>query len=145
MKVVTGVLIAGILSLPVATYGEKPAENKVSGRWYTQPQVDSGRKVFKTHCAACHGENAEGTREWKKTLPDGSYPPPPLNGSAHAWHHPMSMLKRTIDNGSIPLGGTMPGFATKLGNADKIAAIAFFQSFWSDEIYAGWVARGGLE
>lgn len=145
MKAVTGVLIAGVLVLPTAGCGEKPAENTVSGRWYTPSQVDSGHKVFKVHCATCHGENAEGTREWKKTLPNGAYPPPPLNGTAHTWHHPISVLKRTIDNGGIPLGGTMPGFASKLSDADKTAVIAFFQSYWSDEIYAGWAARGGLE
>lgn len=145
MKAATGVLIVSIFLFPVAGCGESQTENTVPGRWYTPSQVDGGREVFKTHCATCHGENAEGTREWKKTLPDGSYPPPPLNGSAHAWHHPKSMLKRTIDKGGVALGGTMPGFANKLGNSEKDAAIAFFQSFWKDDIYAGWVKRGGLE
>jgi len=55
------------------------------------------------------------------------------------------MLKRTIDRGGIPLGGTMPGFANKLSDADKDAAIAFFQSHWKDNIYQGWIKRGGLE
>jgi len=145
MKVATGVLIVSIFVFPVAGYGESQTENNVPVRWYTPSQVDTGRAVFKTHCAACHGENAEGTLEWKKTLPDGSYPPPPLNGSAHAWHHPMSMLKHSINNGGIALGGTMPGFANKLSDAEKDATIAFFQSFWKDDIYTGWIKRGGLE
>ena len=146
MKLTTDVLIVSLFVLPLAGCGEKQTENTVPGRWYTPSQVDSGRDVFRTHCASCHGMNAEGTtRDWKKTLPDGSYPPPPLDGSAHAWHHPKSMLKRTIDRGGIPLGGTMPGFANKLSDADKDAAIAFFQSHWKDNIYQGWIKRGGLE
>ncbi len=145
MKITTGMLIASIFVCPVAGCGENQTGNTVPGRWYTQSQVDIGREVFKTHCATCHGENAEGTREWKKTLPDGTYPAPPLNGSAHAWHHARSGLKRSIDTGGIPLGGTMPGFRDKLNDAEKDAAIAFFQSFWKDEIYKGWIGRGGLE
>ncbi len=146
MKLTTDVLIVSLFVLPLSGCEEKQSEKTVPGRWYTPSQVDSGRDVFRTHCASCHGKNAEGiTRDWKKTLPDGSYPPPPLNGSAHAWHHPKSMLKRTIDKGGIPLGGTMPGFAGKLSDADKDAAIAFFQSYWKDNIYQGWIKRGGLE
>jgi len=145
MKAATGALIVGIFVLPITGCGEKQADNVVPGRWYTSLQVDIGRQVFKVHCGTCHGRDAEGTRDWKNTLPDGSYPPPPLNGTAHAWHHPMSVLKRTIDNGGIQLGGTMPGFVDKLSDAEKNATIAFFQSQWNDEIYAGWVKRGGLE
>jgi len=148
MKAATGALIVSIFVLLIAGCGEKQteAENVVPGRWYTSLQVNIGSKVFKAHCATCHGRDAEGTtRDWKKTLPDGSYPPPPLNGTAHAWHHPMSLLRRTIDNGGMALGGSMPGFVDKLSDAEKDAAIAFFQSQWNDEIYKGWVERGGLE
>ncbi len=148
MNTATGALIVSIVVLPVAGCGEQPTETEdpVPGRWYTASQVDTGQKVFRTHCASCHGRDAEGiTGDWKKTLPDGSYPPPPLNGTAHAWHHPMSVLKRTIDNGGIALGGKMPGFVDKLSDAEKNAAIAFFQSKWNNEIYAGWIKRGGLD
>lgn len=109
-----------------------------TGRWYTGAQVDQGRVVFQTHCASCHGTRAEGTTEWRKTGADGNYPPPPLNGSAHAWHHPLSVLERTIAAGGVPLGGVMPGFAGILTAEEIRTSIAFFQSQWSDEIYARW-------
>ena len=120
-------------------------EENVAGRWYTPSQLEHGRVVFKNNCAGCHGENAQGTFRWNKKLADGSYPPPPLNGSAHTWHHPKRLLKRTIDNGGIPVGGKMPAFKDKLTEQDKEAVIAFFQSYWPDEIYAEWLNRGGLK
>ena len=115
------------------------------GRWYTPENVAQGKTVFQNNCAQCHGMNAEGNADWKTPLPDGSYPPPPLNGSAHAWHHSMSVIKRTIDYGGVPVGGTMPGFKDKLTDDEKNAAVAYFQSFWDDEKYRVWLDRGGLD
>ena len=114
------------------------------GRWYTQAQVETGRQVFKLNCAVCHGEMAQGTAEWRSRDASGNLPPPPLNGTAHVWHHPMSVLLRTIERGGIPLGGTMPGFGNQLSDAEKRMAIAYFQSFWSEAIYRDWLGRGGL-
>jgi mono/diheme cytochrome c family protein len=113
-------------------------EPKISNRWYTQPQVAIGQKVFQNNCAACHGYNAQATVNWKKPLNDGSYPPPPLNGTAHTWHHPMGVLKRTIRKGGAPLGGKMPPFEDKLSEEEIEAVIAYFQSKWESEIYEVW-------
>ena len=80
---------------------------------------------------------------WRKTQADGSYPPPPLNGTAHAWHHPLSVLLRTIQEGGARLGGKMPEFGQTLSREEQLAAIAFFQSKWDEKIYEGWLSRGG--
>lgn len=110
-----------------------------SKRWYSESQVNVGKQLFQNNCASCHGDQAQGLdTDWKKTLPDGSYPSPPLNGTAHAWHHPLPQLLRTIEQGGVPLGGVMPGFANKLSEKERLAVIAYFQSFWSDEIYQRW-------
>lgn len=131
-----------VLVLTLSACG-KP-EATVDGRWYTQEQVQLGQTLFKNNCASCHGEQAQGlAADWKQPLADGSYPPPPLNGSAHAWHHPLSVLKRTIAQGGLPLGGKMPAFAQTLNEQEQLAAIAFFQSLWRDEIYQAWLQRGG--
>ncbi|KGE78565.1 cytochrome Cbb3 [Halomonas salina] len=118
-------------------------EDTVEGRWYTQAQVDRGKQVFVENCAECHGRSAQGAFNWRKPLDDGSYPPPPLDGSAHAWHHSFDMLMRTINEGGIPLGGQMPAFEDKLSKDKKEAAIAYFQSQWDDRIYEAWLDRGG--
>ena len=82
---------------------------------------------------------------WRKTLADGSYPPPPLNGTAHARHHPLSLLLRTIRKGGAQIGGKMPGFGKKLNEKEQLGSIAFFQSKWSDKTYQGWLQRGGIK
>jgi mono/diheme cytochrome c family protein len=128
---------------PSQPESEQTAVNHPS-RWYSDQQVEQGRLVFRSHCAQCHGENAEGLHEdWKAKLPDGSFPPPPLNGSAHAWHHPLSVLVGVINEGGSALGGNMPGFQTVLTEEEKLAVVAFFQNYWTDEIYANWVKMGG--
>ena len=113
-------------------------------RWYNQEQVNKGRELFIKNCSFCHGIKAEKTIKWKKTLGDGSYPPPPLNGTAHAWHHPKSQLKRIIENGGKSYDGKMPGFNTLLNDSDTDTVIAYFQHFWNDDIYSMWLKNGGL-
>ncbi len=124
---------------------KKSSEPLITSRWYTQSQLDLGEKTYQIYCLQCHNKNAEGIKDWKKTLADGNYPPPPLNGTAHAWHHDIGTLTRTIKNGGIPLGGVMPGFSQKLSDAEISAVIAYFQSFWSDDIYQSWLDIGGLK
>jgi len=107
-------------------------------RWYDGQRVARGAEVFRQHCAVCHGAKAEGARDWQKAGPDGKYPAPPLNGTAHAWHHPIVALRDTIRNGTARLGGSMPPWKEKLSDADIEATIAWFQSHWPDELYAAW-------
>jgi mono/diheme cytochrome c family protein len=119
-------------------------EEAVAARWYSDQQVEQGQLVFLTHCSSCHGELAQGLADdWKAKLPDGSFPPPPLNGSAHAWHHPLPVLVGVINEGGEALGGKMPGFQSILTEQEKLAVIAFFQNYWIDEIYTNWVKMGG--
>jgi len=140
------ITVVCVLILPLlAACTQDNTHSKRKGRWYTEAQVNQGKAVFETHCIACHKKNAAGTRNWKIPLLDGFYPPPPLNGSAHAWHHRLSVLKRTIDEGGAALEGTMPGFKDRISAAEKDAVIAYFQDFWSDEIYSMWLERGGLD
>lgn len=110
-------------------------------RWFNQGVVDYGSSLFQQNCAVCHGVNAEGTKEWKKTDANGNYPPPPLDGSAHAWHHSIPQLARSIKEGGIKLGGVMPAFGDKLSDQDVLAVIAYFQSKWPDEVYKVWHDR----
>lgn len=110
-------------------------------RWYTNQQVQTGELLFIEHCASCHQRDASGTRDWQAQDANGNYPPPPLDGSAHAWHHPLTVLRMTVQRGGIPLGGQMPAFGDKLSKNETDAVIAYFQSKWSDEIYQRWVAR----
>jgi len=101
-------------------------------------RIARGADVYRQHCAACHGERAQGTFAWERPGADGKYPAPPLDGSAHAWHHPTAQLKQTIQDGTLKLGGSMPAWKGKLSEADTEAVIAYFQSRWPAEIYQAW-------
>ena len=101
-------------------------------------QVMHGSKVFQKDCASCHGQTAEGAPQWQRRNADGKYPPPPLSGTGHAWHHSKAALRKTIENGTLQQGGGMPGWKQSLSNQDIEDVIAWFQSRWPDEIYQAW-------
>jgi mono/diheme cytochrome c family protein len=99
-----------------------------------------GEVVFSENCAGCHGTKGQGLEEnWKKPNPDGSFPPPPLNGTAHTWHHLMKILVQTINNGGAPYGDNMPAFKEVLSEEKKVAIIAYIQNLWDQETYDRWV------
>ena len=111
-----------------------------TNRWYTQIQVTNGEKTFGQICAGCHQKDASGTKNWKESK-GGVFPPPPLNGEAHAWHHPLSQLHKTIKEGTTSLGGNMPAWGKVLNDEKILETIAFFQSKWSDDIYDTWSGK----
>ena len=142
-RIRTGLISVCLLSLLAC--GQENSEPRVAGRWYTQSQVDLGKTVYTAHCLVCHGTNAKSTPDWRIKLSNGTYPPPPLNGTAHTWHHSLSALMRTIENGGVEFGGVMPGFKDDLSGKEILAVIAYVQQFWPEEIYEAWRQRGGLK
>ena len=131
VKIGFGLLTWFMLAVPVLA----------ESRWYDQSNVNRGASLFKQNCASCHGQNGEATANWQDTDANGNYQPPPLNGSAHAWHHSKDLLKQTILDGGAKIGGVMPGFEGKLSDMEIDAVIAFFQSKWPDEVYSKWAER----
>ena len=111
-------------------------------RWYSPDQVTRGESLYNTHCSGCHGLKAVATLQWRIPDADGNYPPPPLNGTAHTWHHSLPLLRRTIREGGTEFGGTMPPFEEKLAADEIDAIIAWFQSLWPDAIYSKWSGVG---
>jgi len=146
-------LAAGIFLLPACSdpSGSSPAprtpadvplvEKPKTDRWYSQTQVTNGRKLFTAYCATCHGTKAASVAQWKELDANDNYPPPPLDGSAHAWHHPLSVLDQVIRDGGAPYGGLMPAWGTVLDFEQRLEVIASFQHYWSDEIYQLWLER----
>lgn len=107
-------------------------------RWYSSEQVARGAGLFQQNCAECHKVDASGSPDWKKTNAQGKLPPPPLDGSAHAWHHPLPMLQQIVRNGGIPMGGSMPAFKGKLDEQQINDILAWVQSHWPDKKYKTW-------
>ncbi len=119
-----------------------PATKGAGERWYSSAQVAQGQLLYRTHCAPCHGAHAEATPDWRQPDANGLYPPPPLNGTAHTWHHPLPQLRLTIRHGGASFGGKMPPFKAILSASEIDSIIAWFQSLWPDEIYRQWATRG---
>jgi len=101
-------------------------------------KVSRGGRLYQQNCAECHGSGAQGAPNWRQRDADGMFPPPPLNGTGHAWHHPGSLLHQVIANGSPGGQGNMPAWRDKLGDEDIDDIIAWFQSKWPDQVYAAW-------
>lgn len=110
-----------------------------SERWYKPEHVSNGAKLYQQNCQACHGPEGVGTPNWRDKRADGSLPPPPLNGTAHTWHHPASSLLQTMRNGGVPLGGVMPGFGERLDNNQMASILAYINSLWPEEVYQQWL------
>lgn len=152
-------LVAGMLALaacdsdknkpdvsiaPAAKEAKTVASNPVGTRGNSAEQVAEGQAVFENNCLVCHGQNGVGeTEAWQVAREDGTFPAPPLNGTAHTWHHNAKVLLGTIDRGGIPLGGRMPPFKDVLSDDEKIAVLAYIKSLWPDEVYQIWLKNNG--
>lgn len=130
-------LISAVLLVAACAKSESPSL-AVEGRWYTAGQVEQGRGLYTVHCAVCHAADGSATADWRKLDANGNYPPPPLNGTAHTWHHPLDLLDDTIANGGTQFGGVMPGFSAVMDRSERLAVVAWFQSLWTDDIYLKW-------
>ena len=127
-------LLIALLVLPLSAVAQD--------RGYDQSMLDIGQSLYQANCANCHGQNAEGAVEnWHKRGEDGNLPAPPLNGTGHAWHHPVAGLAQTIRNGTQSIGGNMPSWKDKLSDDEVFAIIIWFSSLWPDEVYQAWLER----
>lgn len=107
-------------------------------RNFDQAQIKRGESVYAANCVGCHGPNGEATPDWRKPGSDGKYPPPPLDSTAHAWHHSTEVLKKTILKGTPSDIGSMPAWEGKLTEQQVDDVIVWIKSLWSDEIYDIW-------
>ena len=78
----------------------------------------------------------------KKEL-KSKYCVPPLNGTAHTWHHFPATLINIIHNGSIEAGVSMPSFKKKLTNKEENIVLKYIFSFWPEEIKTTYTNKYG--
>ncbi len=108
--------------------------------WLKSDQVERGRLVYERHCIECHGAEGRGQPgDWRVKRADGMYPPPPLDDTAHAWHHPTEVLKQRIREGSPPGVGDMPAWQGKLTEGEIDDVVVYIKSLWSPEIFRNWI------
>ena len=110
-------------------------------RQYDPVQLARGEELYRQYCAVCHLERGSGTVNWRQPGADGKFPPPPLNGTAHTWHHPWVQLHSVIKQGGPPGQSNMPAWQDRLNDQQIDDIIAWLTSLWSDEVYAMWYER----
>jgi len=120
-----------IITIIVLLAGCSPGEKEKS----SESNLALGENVFNKNCVSCHGSKGRGLAEnWKAKDENGNFPAPPLNGTAHTWHHSPSQLLYTINKGGVDMGGQMPGFEGRLNKEEKQALIDYIYSLWPSEI-----------
>lgn len=139
-RVVAILLLAVLAGCSEEQQGDAVSVQESAGVQLKQDAVryTRGLKLYQQACAACHGKQGEGAPNWQQRDADGTFLPPPLNGTGHTWHHPMHVLVDIINNGTQRLGGTMPAWKDELSD-EQIQDILFWvQSQWPRELYAAW-------
>lgn len=124
-----------VAALLLAACGDS---NSSASRQMDFTQVSEGARLYQKNCAECHGTSGQGDPNWRERDADGMFPPPPLNGTGHTWHHPKAVLLDVINNGSPKGMGKMPAWREKLSAEEIEAIIAWFQSRWPEQVYSAW-------
>ncbi len=110
-------------------------------RVFSPEQVARGEKLFNEKCVDCHKKYAVGEPSWQRKDKDGKLPPPPLDGTAHAWHHPMEVLHKYIKKGGKEYGGTMEGYEGDLTDSEITDIVVWITSLWPKDVYDKWYRR----
>ena len=120
-----------IIGFGIITTGWKEVDKK----------IQSGNKLFHTHCASCHGKKGVGQ---DPKQPMGGWDEkdrpiaPALDGTAHAWHHAPQVLFGYMKKGSVDKESPMPLFKDILTEEEMVNIIRYIQSLWPPETVKGY-------
>jgi mono/diheme cytochrome c family protein len=101
-------------------------------------QVALGERVYREHCAACHGADLEGQPDWQTRKADGRLPAPPHDETGHTWHHADAVLFRITKEGVAAIvpgyESDMPAYADVLTDEQIWSVLAYIKSRWPRDI-----------
>ena len=97
----------------------------------TPKVIARGRKLFEETCQTCHGIRGVGERPEDMYAKDEfGFVAPPLDDSAHGWHHSDQGLVETILTGS-PRNERMIGQKDNLSREEAKDIVTYIKSLWS--------------
>ena len=111
--------------------------NKIELRLNDPNFLIQGKKIYRTHCAVCHGINLEGQKGWVENDTKANILAPPHDETGHSWHHSdQALFSLTKYGGSGKTGqpSAMPGYQQILTDDQIISVLSFIKSTWSLEI-----------
>ncbi len=98
--------------------------------------IASGKSVYETTCASCHGDKLQGQPNWNKTTADSLLPAPPHNVTGHTWHHADDQLFEMVKYGPAvamrdpAYRSAMPAFQAVLSDQKIQAVLVYIRSTW---------------
>ncbi len=97
----------------------------------TLAAVGRGRKLYEDNCQACHGVRGVGERPKDMYARDEyGFVAPPLDNSAHGWHHSDEGIVETILRGS-DRNKRMIAWKGTLSRKDAWDVVAYLKSIWN--------------
>jgi len=131
------VIVPLIFLLGVYLYQQNSFPLDSLSRTPSKIELSQGSELFANNCSSCHGIEGVGQNPESPNggmLDGGGYLAPALNGTGHAWHHPNSVLFKTIKHGSIASDSSMRAFSDRLSDKEIVMIIHYFKSLWADPI-----------
>ncbi|OAN79197.1 cytochrome C [Jannaschia sp. EhC01] len=122
--------------LPVAALADHELERR---------DIENGRVLYATQCAACHGINLEGQPSWQVPGVDGILPAPPHDRTGHTWHHDNQLLfdytylggRAALEaRGVTDFNSGMMGVQGILTEDDVWDILAYIRSTWPGDVRA---------
>lgn len=101
--------------------------------------MELGQRLYRAHCATCHGPEGEGEPEWQSPREDGTYPAPPHDSSGHTWHHSDEVILDIIRRGGQAVYGRegfrsrMPAWGDALNDEEISAVLEHIKTFWGPD------------
>lgn len=124
----TAIVAVVAMALAVLIVGQiKPS----SGSLTASAQPAHGKELYNKYCVACHGAAGRGVPGWQYQARGA----PPLDSSAHAWHHEDDQLLAMILDKPAP-DSVMPAWRGVLTREDALDILAYIKSLWSPYILA---------
>ncbi len=107
----------------------------------TPENIAAGERLYNENCAGCHGLRGVGERPGDMYARDEfGFVAPPLDDTAHGWHHPDDDLVAIILNGSSR-NERMIAWKLKFARRDSEDIVAYIKSLWSISSHACQGAR----